>query len=160
MVAGQGARPMGQGLFKVGDLALLHVRNYPQLRPHKLATPFIGPFKVKKVQSPTVVELELPRRFRLRPVINVDQLKKYNDERGKGEARPPPVGKDALGNDMYVVEKILQERTQRGRKQYLVRWQGYGPADDSWEPEEAIDKLEALRDFKLAQPARNARRRN
>jgi len=159
MLAGQGRPAVGDDVFKVGDLALLHVRNYPQLRPHKLATPFIGPFKVVKVLSPTVVELDLPGRFRLQPVINIDQLKKYNNERGLAEARPQPVGKDTQGNDMFIVERILQERTQRGKRQYLVRWQGYGPGDDSWEPEEAIKKLDALRIFKLAQPARNPRSR-
>jgi transposase InsO family protein len=38
----------------------------------------------------------------------------------------------------YKVEQILKERTKNGRKEVLVRWLGYGPEFDSWEPSSAI----------------------
>ena len=32
----------------------------------------------------------------------------------------------------YNIEKIIKSRWRKGVKQVLVRWQGYGPAFDSW----------------------------
>ena len=42
------------------------------------------------------------------------------------------------GDDVYLVERLLQERTRRGRQQFLVRWAGYSEAHDSWEEEANI----------------------
>ncbi|CAO4377090.1 unnamed protein product [Caenorhabditis nigoni] len=35
-------------------------------------------------------------------------------------------------NGQYRIEKVLDERIVRGKKQVLVRWEGYGPEFDSW----------------------------
>ncbi|KAF6778514.1 hypothetical protein AHF37_02103 [Paragonimus kellicotti] len=36
---------------------------------------------------------------------------------------------------MYLVEDIIGEKVIRGQKYYKVRWQGFPPESDSWEPE-------------------------
>ena len=33
---------------------------------------------------------------------------------------------------MYKIDKILQQRVKNGRREYFVRWKGYGPEFDSW----------------------------
>jgi hypothetical protein len=47
------------------------------------------------------------------------------------------------GEVEYVVEDILSHRVvgsgKRARKQYLVKWQGYGPEHNSWEPEAKLE---------------------
>eukprot|EP00947_MAST-08B_sp_MAST-8B-sp1_P005967 g5967.t1 len=35
---------------------------------------------------------------------------------------------------MYQVEEIVGRREEKGRPEYLVRWQGYGKEHDTWEP--------------------------
>ena len=40
---------------------------------------------------------------------------------------------------MYVVERLLDQRKRKNVKQYLVRWSGFGAADDTWEPESNLD---------------------
>lgn len=38
--------------------------------------------------------------------------------------------------DFYEVERIVDKRrSKKGRVEYLVRWRGYGPDGDTWEPE-------------------------
>ncbi|KAL0491213.1 hypothetical protein AKO1_013300 [Acrasis kona] len=36
--------------------------------------------------------------------------------------------------EVYEVEKILNKRITRGKVIYLLRWKGYGPEYDTWEP--------------------------
>ena len=42
-------------------------------------------------------------------------------------------------DDAYAIEKVLRTRTRKGKKQYLVRWKGYGKEFDSW-----VDSVEPL----------------
>src|SRR5579863_9291110 len=51
------------------------------------------------------------------------------------------------GQPEWEVEKILQERTRRGKKQYLIRWKGYSEAHDSWEPKAYLNAPELLQAF-------------
>lgn len=39
---------------------------------------------------------------------------------------------------VYQVEKIMDERTRRGRKEYLIKWLGFPEHMASWEPEENL----------------------
>ena len=43
-----------------------------------------------------------------------------------------------LPPDTYLVDRLLASRQRAGRREFLVRWQGYGPQDDTWEGEENI----------------------
>jgi len=46
-------------------------------RTEKLTERFIGPYKIKKVVSLNVVELELPSTVKIHPVVNVSRVHKY-----------------------------------------------------------------------------------
>ena len=39
---------------------------------------------------------------------------------------------DSDSGDRYEVEVILQHRTLRGQRRYLVKWKGYGHQANSW----------------------------
>lgn len=45
---------------------------------------------------------------------------------------------------LYVVNRILDKKEERGKPMYLVRWRGYGPKDDTWEPEEHLEEVRDL----------------
>ena len=53
------------------------------------------------------------------------------------------VGLEMDLDDMYEAERIVAERTRRGRKEYLVKW-WYWELEDLWEPSEGRDDLEEL----------------
>lgn len=129
---------------KVGDEVLLHTRNYPQLRVSKLHAPYVGPFKVTATPSTATATLELPPSMKIHPTINIDQLKPY--VRREPEQPPGPVaGTEGRGQQpMFAVDKLLDRRMRRGRREYLVRWRGYGQEHDSWEPEGNVKHLHIL----------------
>jgi len=46
-----------------------------------------------------------------------------------------------LSEDEFVVEKLLEKRTRRGKEEFLIKWKGYDKADDNtWEPKNNIEK--------------------
>lgn len=64
-----------------------------------------------------------------------------------GRARPPPPRIDVDGEELFVVDFILDHKeVRRGKKvnrTYLVKWRGYGAERNSWEPESAMIELKA-----------------
>jgi hypothetical protein len=54
---------------------------------------------------------------------------------------PPPPPLDIQGQQEYEVDMVLDCKLDKRRKDpylYLIRWIGYGPEDDSWEPLQAL----------------------
>ena len=39
---------------------------------------------------------------------------------------------------MWLVEQILEKKVQGGKAYYLVKWQGYGKEEATWEPLENV----------------------
>ncbi|KAM9049579.1 M-phase phosphoprotein 8 isoform 5-T5 [Megaptera novaeangliae] len=53
------------------------------------------------------------------------------------------------GEDVFEVEKILDMKVEGGKIVYKVRWKGYTPDDDTWEPEVHLeDCKEVLLEFR------------
>ena len=130
--------------FKVGDEVLLHTRNYPQLRANKLQPMYAGPFKVAGRPSPGVAVLQLPASLKLHPSINIDQLKLYKRDELAAPAPGPLQRSQDGGGDVYAVERLLDRRRRYNKFEYRVRWKGYGPEHDSWEPEANVKHLHLL----------------
>jgi hypothetical protein len=54
---------------------------------------------------------------------------------------PPPPPLEIHGEQEYQVEAILDCKLDKRRKDpylYYIRWEGYGPEEDSWEPLAAL----------------------
>ena len=56
----------------------------------------------------------------------------------------------------WAVERILSERLRRGRTEFLVRWEGFDPADDSWQQISDFDageKNPSVQEWRASQAA-------
>jgi len=67
--------------YKVEDLVMLSIKDLKyqmvRRRTEKLTKRFIGPYRIKKIVSSNVVELELPSTIKIYPVVNVSRIHKY-----------------------------------------------------------------------------------
>jgi hypothetical protein len=125
--------------FTVGDKVWLDARNIKTTRPSKkLDDRWFGPFTVEQVISDNAYKLKLTPPFRkVHPVFHVSLLRRCLRDEISERPQPshPDPEIDEEGEKVYEVESLLDSRLHRGRLQYLVRWKGFGPEHNSWEPE-------------------------
>lgn len=53
--------------------------------------------------------------------------------------------------NVYEVEKIVEDRVKNGKRQYLIKWVGYPESENTWENEDNIlssDLIKKYQDFK------------
>ncbi len=74
---------------------------------------------------------------------------KVNEIEIENREDPVPLPVIVDGEEEYLVEEILDSRVNRRKKQfqYLVKWKGYGPENNSWESLENVDGNTLVHDF-------------
>ena len=136
--------------FEVGDEVLLSTKNLTFTGPNckKFLPRFIGPFVVEARHGPVAYRLNIADkmpRSRIHPVFHVELLKQY---RADGRYQPPPPVLTLEGEEEYEVERILDHKQRGNKTRYLIRWAGYGPEHDLWEPASSLANApEALADY-------------
>ena len=96
--------------YKVEDLVMLSTKDLKyqmaSSRTEKLMERFVGPYKIKKIVSMNVVELELPSTIRIHPVVNVSRIHRYIGQvEGQKKEQLAPVIIE--GEKKWKVERIL-----------------------------------------------------
>jgi hypothetical protein len=139
--------------FVQGDKVWLDGRNLKIKAPSnsRALTPRrFGPYEVIKQMSPVTYRLKLPTSLKIHNVFHVDLLTPYHEteEHGENYTQPPPELID--GEEEYQVEEIIDERINRRKKQYLVKWLGYPVSENSWINAKDLHADELLEEYRLS----------
>ncbi len=149
--------------FRVGQEVLLNTKNLTFKGPSskKFLPRWIGPFPIAARVGNVAYRLCLLPHMKIHPVFHVSLLRPY---RSDGRHQPPPPILTLEGEEEYEVERILDHRTagRSRRLEFLVRWSGYGPEHDRWEPQDNLEncplRLQEYWDFVGRRPAPRSRR--
>jgi len=77
---------------------------------------------------------------RLHPVFNVVKLSLASPDPIVGRHPDPPPPPELIeGEEEYIVEEVLNSRMYRRKLQYLVKWEGYGVEENTWEDSHNLD---------------------
>ena len=107
----------------------------------KLVPCSVGPFEVIKRVGKVAYTLSLLASLQIHDVFHVSLLAEYEAE---GPYRPPPIILPG-GTHEHAVERILDHRPRqyghrKRRHEYVIKWTGYEPCHNSWEPEDNIPR--------------------
>ena len=155
--------------FQVGDRVYLSSQHLSFSSPAKFTPRWIGPFTILELSAggnaARLCFKDYPDFLRrnLHPVFNVSLLRPFierpSDMGPVSLNRPPPL---EIHDDVeyfevdHIVTKAMRGRGSQRSWHYLVRWKGYGPHEDSWEPAVGLQRTasDAVRLFEDAQSRR------
>jgi hypothetical protein len=146
--------------FAVGDQVLLH---HPAVKPglsKKFHRPWRGPYIVSQIIPPATYKLSYLSGEFLPNTIHANRLKPFVARKAAPPQRPdspPPllVDSDSDGNlpgdnQVYDIESIVDRRTKRGKKEYLIHWAGFSEKHRTWEPATNIFDKALIADFEAS----------
>ena len=130
--------------FNVGDKVWLSSRNTLHCyHTHTKVVPaMVGSLSYHWKSLGLWLTSEIPPHYRLHNTFHVSLLKPAY---GNHVGTPPPAPMQVEGEDEFKFDTILQHRPitkARGDKNilHMVKWVGYGPEYNSWEPEKNIKR--------------------
>ena len=136
--------------FAEGQLVWLDTRNFQTMYNKKIRPKREGPFKIVKVKGPLTYQLELPKTWKIFDSFHPVHLKPYEEtpQYGPVKTRPPP---DLIDDkEEFELDYIVRHKKDKKKQwMFLIRWKGYGPEDDSWEPASNLKhSKETLEEYK------------
>ncbi|KAF2898870.1 hypothetical protein ILUMI_07298 [Ignelater luminosus] len=71
--------------------------------------------------------------------------------------KPTEEEDDTEDSAQYEVQEVLDQKMIRGVRHYLIRWKGYEPESDSWEPESTLQCADLIKKFKASREDQNGK---
>ena len=132
--------------YKPGDWVYLNLKNIRTTRHCKKLDWLHAKYQVLEEVNPHAYRLDVPGR--IYPVFHVDLLRPVPEDalpsQKIDQETAPPVLVD--GQEMYLVERVLDERMEGTYKKVLVKWQDY--SQPTWEPLSTIRQTDAWKQWK------------
>jgi hypothetical protein len=103
----------------------------------------MGPFQIVEKLSDRAYRLQLPENLKIHDVFYVGLLSKVKED----EARPilrEPGPLEIEGEEEYEVEEIVDSEWHPDRWYYRIKWKGYGPKSNTWEPKANLEHAEKI----------------
>jgi hypothetical protein len=130
--------------FAVGEKVWLDSRNlWLKTNSPKLTDRRLGPFEVTEKLSNRAYQLKLPENLKIHDVFYVGLLSKVKED----EVRPilvEPGPLEVEGEEEYEVEEIIDSERRQDGWYYRVKWKGYGPESNTWEPKANLEHAENI----------------
>ena len=112
----------------------------------KLDNKYYRPFTVVEAVGNNAYQLKLPASYQIHNIFHVSLLELYCVREGEAPTHPPAILVD--NQFEWEVDKILDDKVQYCKKQYLVKWKGFPIKESMWEPEENLENAqEILQDY-------------
>jgi Chromo (CHRromatin Organisation MOdifier) domain len=144
--------------FVSGDKVWLDARNLKLTTlSKKLSSQRYRPFEVLQRISPVTYQIKLPQTWKIHNVFCVDLLTPYHETQAYGtmHSQPPPELID--GKEEYEVKEIIDYRTFRRKRQYLVKWLEYPVSENSWVNEKDLHSPQLLQEYLSSRNPSDAR---
>ena len=135
--------------FSVGEQVLLSTTNLPLATSYReIAPEWLGTLTITAAYPQTDnYTLCLSDDFTgIDPTFQVELIKAYipNDNKrfpSRKNTKPGPLP-EFEHEDRYEIEKIIKSKTdtKKGTIHYFIKWKGWGPEYNTWEPVENIDQ--------------------
>jgi hypothetical protein len=130
--------------FEIGEKVWLNSCNL-QLKTNspKLTDRRLGPFKIVEKLSDRAYCLQLPDNLKIHNMFYVGLLSKVRED----EARPilrEPGPLEIEGEEEYEVEEIVDSERRPDEWYYRIKWKGYGPESNTWEPKSNLEHSEDI----------------
>src|SRR6201985_2840434 len=141
--------------YKKGDKVWLESKNLKTMHPTtKLRALRYGPFEVTEVIGSTTYRLKLPPQWKIHNAFHASLLTPYKATKEHGESFPQQLPEVINDEEEWVVEKVLDSRRvgRKRRLQYLLKWEGYPEADNSWEYKEDVFSPDLITEFHRKNP--------
>jgi hypothetical protein len=87
--------------------------------------------------------LQLPEKLKIHNVFYVGLLSKVKED----ESRPiltEPGPLEVEGEEEYEVEEIVDSERRPDGWYYRIKWKGYGPESNTWEPKTNLEHAEDI----------------